>query len=118
MRYSSLAFTLMVILSACGHSTDVTGKGNVPRKSSMVTNNPVAARLKEAEVIHLAQQVAKRKGYRLEEYRPPRVDHEVLHEAPIWVVYYQRNVQYQYPGSCFYVFIGDRAGDTRLVPCE
>lgn len=117
-RHFGIAVALMVLITACTRPAVPAGKGSPPAKPTTSDRLSDAPRLNEATVIRLARQCAQRESIRLREYKSPKVTFKVRRETPTWVVHFERDVEYQYPGSCFDVFIDDRTGSTDLVRCE
>ncbi len=109
---------LVLLASACTHPASPAGKPNSSGDPEIAGHTFSGARLSEAEVTRLARQCAKRDGIRLRDYRSPKVTFKVRRGTPTWVVSFERDAEYQYPGSCFDVFVDDQTAEAILVRCE
>ena len=113
-----LGLSWLLLLTACPQPAGPSKKGDRTVVPETTNQFPRIHRLNQADAIRLAQQGAQRESIRLREYKSPKVTFKVRRELPTWVVHFERDVEYQYPGSCFDVFIDDRTGSTDLVRCE
>ena len=72
------------------------------------------ARLRTADVIRIAKQVAEQKGIDLHRYKEPEAHLEFTRKDKTWFVFF--NGQEAAPGDHFSVLVDDQTGETRL--CE
>jgi hypothetical protein len=70
------------------------------------------ARLRTAEVIRIAKQVAEQKGIDLHRYKEPEAHFEFTREDKSWFVFF--NGREAVPGNHFSVSVDDQTGETRL----
>ena len=73
-------------------------------------------RLAEAEVIRIASAAAEKKGFRLKDYKAPRVHYEFTKKDKSWTVFYDGKVSS--PGNHFLVWINDQTGAATVMPGE
>ena len=74
-----------------------------------------APKLSEAEVIRLASEAAKKNGYDLTKYEPPKASYsDSTRKSDSWWVYYQLKVRA--PGGHFFVNLHDKTKETEVFP--
>jgi hypothetical protein len=113
LTHSIAGVAALLLLAGCTHHsaspTDSTTAAAADTKLQKT-------RLSEAEVIRISKQAAERDGFRLSDYKEPRVHFEFTRRDQTWTVFYDGKIPA--PGHHFLVWVDDQTGKPRVMRGE
>lgn len=75
------------------------------------------SRMTPDQVVEIANEAAKAKGYVLDKYLNPKIEFSPQHKGREWMVFFERNFTAP-PGAHFLVWIDDETGEALLMSGE
>ena len=114
----------LFVMCGCGKRmnsvTEATGpQTNLQMNLEFMTSEAVmdTARRKPQQILHIAQDLAKTKGYALHEYLEVKIDFDPQDKKHPWTVFFDHNPPAR-PGEHFLVWVDDATGEAQLMTGE